>query len=1273
MLPTKRLKSDVETPADARKAAKAPERHAPRNEDRQPAERRPSRMFWWGSRLLVMLALCGVLALVAPSIISATGLWRSLLAAAAPEIAPQINAGSVSLAWWAPIEIKGLAVIDEQGQPLAEVASIRSNKTLFQLAANSQDLGTFEVTQPHAKVVLRADGSNIEDFLAKLPPSKDDGGPSAPMQVALVITGGTVELDDTIAKRQWLLGDVTAELNWPTANDQAKSGKLAASINALASGVRKLSEGAAAPAESQRDADASRSPGQMSAEFNWQQGADEKTWMGAGQAELKLAGFPTELLDGALGRFVADIRPQGSLTLDAGLTWTENGQSQHVVLRQLAAPQLVIAAPQLLGEDRLVLVITTGQADVLLAGERLDIHKLQVDSNLVHVAGSGSAALGSLATGDADVQVQGQIDLAELARQLPGALRMRQDAQLTSGVVAITLGSSQQPGGRQWQGSLKTDRLEASAGGRPIVFDQPLAIEFALRQTSEGPVIDRLSGRASFLTLDGRGTLADGSLDATADLDRLVAELGRLIDWRDIQLAGTLGAQLRWNRGAGDAWTAQADARVQNFIAAAAGMAPWQERDLQIGADLTGVVAAGSLHEINSGKLTVVSAGDRLEASLAEAVKEVTAQTAWPLTFSLQGNLATWMPRVQPVVSLAGWEFAGAIDVRGAGRFSPTASQLGKTHVELTDLEIAGPSLWIREPQVKLDTAGTWDQSTLTLTLPETVVQSTSFGLRADDLRLVAASPPAMTGIVDFRGDSQRLSSWIGARGAARSWQVTGLATGRLEIADRGASHEATLVADVEQFQFLTPVAAATATGTVAVRPASTTAAPQWQTTWTESKVSLTAQAAYDPAAGAVKLARSNLKTDWADVAATGTISEVTSRCVTDLAGEISYDLALIEQKIKADLFPRGPTDDPKVQRSIDTLVLQGQEKRPFVLRGPLLAGSLPATADPASPNAFTPLVPSELVGEASLGWQGAQYVGLVAGPADFKARLENGTVFIGPLDIPVSEGRLTTAPRILLNDRVPNLVVDRGPLIQNVRITPEMCNQWLKYVAPLLADATEAEGKFSLGLEGAGVPIFTPLLASVDGNLDIHGAQVGPGPLAKQYLQTARQLKVMIDPTAAAGDNYGRWLLLPEHKVAFAVRDGVVSHSGLTMTAQNFVLTTNGHVRIADQAIELNAEIPIQDSWFKKKEQQALLTSLRGQAIPVKVTGTLSQPRLDTQSIQAFGKQYVGTAVQGLLDKGQQKVQGLLEKEAGKVLGGLDGLFGPKPKTPAPKPAPTP
>ncbi|MEX2173979.1 MAG: hypothetical protein WD872_06420 [Pirellulaceae bacterium] len=1230
MAATRRVKFEVELPDDAIESM-----------NKRGAEPRKPTRGRWTFRFVVLLLLLAGLAVASPTILSATGLWKSLLAAAVPDLAGKIEIGSLSLAWWSPIEMQNLTVHDEQGDVIAQVPLVRSHKTLLALAMNYRDLGTFEVTQPRAKIVLRQDGSNIEDFLAKLPQSDSDGASPAAAGFSLVLTRGTVELDDTIAGRQWAIENLSVDFAWPAAADQPKTGKLTATVGSLLT-----------PSETS---------GEMAAEFSWQPGTGEGAVLGAGQADIQLGGLPTELLEGALRRFDMDIRPQGALTLDAGYVWTDDGNSQHLVVRQLAAPQLAVASPALLGSDRLTVNIATGQADVLIAGDKLDIRQLRLESNLLQLSGKGMASL-TAPTDASDVEVTGQIDLAELARQLPGTLHMRPDTQLNSGIVQVSLASRAEQAGRRWQASLKTDRLRATAGGRPVEFDEPLAIDFAVRIAPEGPaeqaiVVEQLVGRASFLKLNGNGTLGEGTLTAEADLDKLVAELGQLVDWGNTKLAGTLAAQVRWNRGESNLWTARADARVQNFEMLAAGIAPWRESNLQIGADVTGLLGTAGLTEIHAARLTVASAGDRLEATLAEPVKEVSSATAWPIAISLQGELATWMPRVQPVVSLAGWEFAGAIDVRGAGRFSPAASQLGKTHLEIENLEIAGPGLWIREPQLKLDTSGSWDQAKLTLALPETVLQSTAIGLRADDLRLVAGEQPTITGLVDFRGNPARLSDWLGDKGSPRTWQVAGDLTGRVEIAAGASAQEATITADIGQFQFLTPEPAPAAS------PA-TMATAAMKPRWAEEKVSLTGQAGYEPATGKVTLARSNLQLAWLNVATTGTISDLTTSCLTDLAGEISYDLAVVEQKIKTELYPRTPQDDPSKQRSIDTLVLRGQEKRPFVLRGPLFATV-------RSPQTLTamPLVPEELVGEASLGWESAQYVGLVAGAADFKAQLKQGTVFIGPLDIPVSDGRLTTAPRILLNAPVPSVVFERGPLIQNVQITAEMCNQWLKYVAPLVADSTEAQGKFSLALEGASVPIFTPMASIVHGTLAIHGAQVGPGPLAKKYLAKARQLKAIIDPTAAQGDNYGRWLALPEHNVAFAVQDGIVSHDGLTMTAQNFVMTTKGLVRIEDQAIDLDANIPIQDSWFKK-DQQNLLGSLRGQAVPIKITGTLSGPRLDTKAYEGLAKQLAGSAVQGFVEKNQQKVQGLIDKEAGKL---LNGLFGPQPKPARPTPAPTP
>jgi translocation and assembly module TamB len=1275
MAKSKRVKLEVDLPDDA----------VQDRDEAAPSPRRGSRLGWLGSRLLVMLVLAAILALFAPMIVAGSGLWKSLLAWGAPDLAGKIEIGRLSLAWWSPVEIQQLTIRDEQGT-LAEIPRLRSQKSLFALATGYPNLGTFELESPRVRIELRADGSNVEDLLAALasPDDQQDSSNTA-IGVGLVVTGGSIELDDRIAGRTWLLDQVNADLAWPAAADQLKTGKLEAL--ALAVG--------AATAEGQR---ATAPAGELSAALSWQPGADADG-LGSGDVELKLAGLATELAEGALRRFVADLRPAGRLTLDAHAAWTADGASQQLVVRQLAAPELTLAAPTLLGTDRVAASITTGQADVLLTADQIEIKQLMLATNLGTLEGKGAAPLAALssagtsissAANSADIEVTGRIDLAALARQMPATLHMRENTQLTRGAVQVTLASQQDSAGRKWRGAIRTDRIEAVSPGGPIVLDEPLTADFALRLSERGPALEEFTGRANFLDLRGGGTLQQGTITADVNLDRLVADLAPLVDWSGIELAGTLGAQLRWNQEENDEWTARGDAKLQNFAAAAAGMTPWRENDLTVGIDLGGLLAGASLDQLRRGTLTITSGDDRLSLELAEPVSQVSAASVWPLRYTMQGQLATWMPRAQPFVSLAGWQFAGKLDAQGAGRFSPTLVEVGTTTIEVQDLQVAGPGLWIREPIARITTAGSWNQEEWKLVLPSTTVESTSLALRADDVRLMATGAPTVVGVIDFRGDPAKLSQWIGSIDAPRTWQLAGELTGRVEIADRGNRQEATLQADVDNFQFLTMKAEQPSAGPRTSLAANSTA-PAYVPAWAEKKVSLRGQASYNADAAAVNLARGSVATDWGEVVAAGTIADLFARCVVDLSGELAYDLSLVERKIKTELFPAGSPHagataaGPPATRSIDTLVLRGQERRPMKLRGPLLGGAV-ASSDPAAP---VPLVPPELEGEASLGWQGAQFVGLVAGPAEFPARLKGGIVEIGPLDMPVNEGRLTTAPRILLNEPVPQATIGAGPLIQNVRITPEMCNQWLKYVAPLLADATSAEGNFSLSLAGAHVPLFDPLASTVEGTLAIHGAQVGPGPLAKQYLEMGRQLKAIVDPTSATGDNYGRWLLLPEHNVAFAVRDGLVSHDGLTVTAQNFALTTKGHVRIADQAIDLDANIPIQDAWLQK-DSSGLLASLRGQSVPLKVAGTLSQPRFDARPLQNLGQQLAGSAFQGLVDKNAaklqgaigketeklqgaigketEKLQGALDKEAGKL---LEGLFGPKPKPRTTTPAP--
>ena len=116
-----------------------------------PTKPRGSRLVWFASRLLVLLLLLGVLAFFAPMLLATTGAWKSVLASSAPKLADKIDVKSLSLSWFSKIELKGVAVRDAAGQPLAQVARVSSRKTLLEIALNYHDLGTFDVESPQAR------------------------------------------------------------------------------------------------------------------------------------------------------------------------------------------------------------------------------------------------------------------------------------------------------------------------------------------------------------------------------------------------------------------------------------------------------------------------------------------------------------------------------------------------------------------------------------------------------------------------------------------------------------------------------------------------------------------------------------------------------------------------------------------------------------------------------------------------------------------------------------------------------------------------------------------------------------------------------------------------------------------------------------------------------------------------------------------------------------------------------------------------------------------
>jgi hypothetical protein len=405
-----------------------------------------------------------------------------------------------------------------------------------------------------------------------------------------------------------------------------------------------------------------------------------------------------------------------------------------------------------------------------------------------------------------------------------------------------------------------------------------------------------------------------------------------------------------------------------------------------------------------------------------------------------------------------------------------------------------------------------------------------------------------------------------------------------------------------------------------------------WVRVWNEAKVSTSGRGKYFRKGDRVELLDVDISSKMLRLQDTaGGIDRVSADATFDLAGQARYDLATLSRLLAP--YAGGG------------LRLFGQGTRAFQVAGPL-AALLPADRSNGSRARW-----KDFSGEAGIGWSSIEAYGLVAGQGDLHGRLVDGVVRFDPLNVAFSEGQLRTTPELRLTESSAVLVLSPGRTIESARITPPLCQSWLQYVAPLLANATRAEGEFSLDLERAEVPISAAHLSDMAGTLTIHGARIRPSPASEQLVSLARQVEALIRRQPLEGglvSGGGADLDIETQQVPFSVTDGRVHHRNFHVQIGDVIVQTAGSVGM-DSTLDLVASIPIRDQWL---ERDPYLRGLKGQTLRVPISGTLSRPRLDKRVLTDLTRQMAAGAAGGLLE---DALQDGLQK-------GLDNLLKRKP-----------
>jgi len=861
------------------------DRHGRRHPDepRDDAPRRSARAGHGRRRaaLIIMILVAAAVVWFLPVLVTRTPLLGWIVARATGELDGTATIGSASLGWFSPVRASGLRVVDKQGALVADVPALAGDATLAKLATNWRRLGTLTIERPTIHVVLRGDGSNIEDLIAKY--LKSPGG-GKPVAVELRVVDATIDVQDQTGAGRWTIEKV----NITVATSDQKDGPLTVAVSG------ELPNGAAA--------------GRFDVKL--QTGKD-------GRLDLETSGLELAKLEALLARFAPGTRLAGRLDAAVACRWGDQSGSPVLVAAKVNCVSLDLACNQL-GSDRVRLATAAAEGQFAMAGDKIllskahlqtDVGQASLDGQIELAAAEPVALVESLLR--QSFHLTGDVDLARAAAMLPGTLHVAGQTTITRGQVRLDLTSRPDQQGTACQGQLDVSDLAAVHRGQPITWEQPISVSLAARRTGAGVIVDRLECRSSFLTAQAGGDRRHFTAQADVDLDQLARQLQGFVDLGGLQLSGKGSAHLGWQHDPQNQFRADAKLTVDDLRVSWPQRQPWQEGSLVATFLATGATDFKAATRLESANLEIKADSEQLTVRLAQPLANVRRDGPWPLAVDAQGNLAHWMARVRAWNVLPGWDAAGTYRLTANLLGSLSSIELRDSQLMLDGLHLGGGGLNLNEAVTRLAVAGQYDLANRRLAIRQARLECNTLAVDADDVvvSLPAAGPTEVAGNVAYRGDLARLQGWITAPGVSPTWRAYGQLQGNGHLKQAGGTTTGQLDA------------------TVARLTLQSADGRQFQ----EPQARLAARGVYDRASGRLKLDELLVATSATGVRAAGQADQLAAGPRVDLAGQLGYD------------WPRLlPLVQPYLGNRVN---IAGRSDRPFLFRGPLNLASAEASA----------------------------------------------------------------------------------------------------------------------------------------------------------------------------------------------------------------------------------------------------------------------------------------------------------------------------------------
>ena len=1254
-----------------------------------------------------------------PGVLVLTDLRDRPLQAAFAGIAGSVTSRAATWNWLGGIEYRDVVLADPTGRAVVAVPRIVIERGLAALVLDPRDLGTVRLVGGDAFIEVRPGGSTIEDLLAPwLATLAEPTG--AAVSFELEVLDGAVELVDLTRRDAWKITDLAVAgrvVQGATAAGWAVSGRVLHAGEPLRDRAAPAAPRDQGPYRLDRATIAAAATAALARDGGW----TVSTPPGAGNdgsRAITVAGtrVPLGISSVWATRFMAPYLADGfaDVRLDVAVPVEHEphapagrGADRHAAPWQIAGTvgvrKFALCAADTLRE---VFVVDQCEAplDVAFDGASLSIRTFKASSPLFKAEASGRLgwpAEGIWAWGDAllagDFALAAAVDLAAAARSTPDGLKIREDVEVTSGLLELTASARSDGPDRVLELQATARDLAAVQGERPLRWSEPFSAWLRGRRTA-GPEA-RLRIEEARVTSSAVELSASGNADAlaiqwTADLEKLLTEAAEVVDVEGLELAGT--ARGRIDVAATDqpgTSTARLSASLAHFACLLPDRPAWRDDEIVFEAEGSGSLVAGaalvdachgvvrsgddSLELTQTGGALVNLAGlwpPRTAGRAGSILRPAPQSDGVSADVTVAGDLGRWQARLAALPGgwhAPGWKLGGQVKGSAALAIKEQGWQVTRAGAEIEKLTVSGVGRQIMEPRLVASGAGLIDPGRGECSISSAEVLTATVSLRTGGfvLRPAAAAPALdrVRGKLQWQADVARLEKWLVPLAAAEAWPATGRAWGTLEVIDTPAGTNLLVEATGNQLTL--------ARG----RPGGAQ-----EPVWSEPRARLVVEVTRPLGDGADRLVVNRVSLDSATfaMAAAGSVDELSTQRLATLAGTATYDWDLVSRLLMPvtggrlrltgagarPVMVRVPLDAlaqalapawplagaARVDRRSASAERSGDVPLPSdwlsAIRGRDDAENAPLVAPVTLP--VQPPVPAagawlrSLSAETSAAWAAAEIDGFAIEQGAMDVRLFEGQLTFGPFELAASGGRLRGAPWIKLLPLPGELVVPPGRVIDRVALSGRFCEEWISWVTPLVGRSTRTQGVVSVDIAGARIPLADPFGGELAGQLIFENTEVTPGERLGPLTTLMVKLQTLVDPRFAFGDKVVLMRVRPE-PVRMRIADRRLWHEGLVMEMGQLVVRSAGSVG-ADGTLQMAAEVSLRGDIAGSTPVvgQLLRTPL---VIPLK--GTVARPQFDARAIDQIVGRIVENTAEAVITDGLSR--------------GLEQLFG-NPQPPA-------